>query len=286
MLDTSMYDDDDASAFIPCYNQIKRSGASAKEGSASAPPYPDIAALRAEQQAFVFKIIDEWKEKIDITNVILIGHHPISGYKHKDEKTRVIISFPEFIKLLYSVNERFAHKPINYYYLCADLHLYQIGNIIITPQQAHNDDADEADDTEMAKKLPMHIKQYIVGTGGTKLDPSPFLTDTPLPEDKTCALTDAYKATYHMGEEEIKLSTTEKHGFLEGELYEGKMHFKFIATTGEKFIEEDNMIWRGSQTRKKSPSNATRRFRSVRSNSSGSTKSARSGTMTRKRHSL
>ena len=48
---------------------------------------------------------------------------------------------------------------VNYYYLCADLHLYQEGTIVL-PTEAGPE---------------MRINQYIVGTGGTKLDDSPFL---------------------------------------------------------------------------------------------------------------
>ena len=43
---------------------------------------------------------------------------------------------------------------VNYFYLCADVHLYQEGNIVIKID-------------EMPK---MKIQQYIVGTGGTELD--------------------------------------------------------------------------------------------------------------------
>jgi hypothetical protein len=54
-----------------------------------------------------------------------------------------------------------------YYYLCSDLHLYQKGII-------------EVEVTSEEPKSTMTIQQYIVGTGGTKLDdalPTPIDTE-------------------------------------------------------------------------------------------------------------
>jgi hypothetical protein len=54
------------------------------------------------------------------------------------------------LKEIYSILE----DKVNYFYLCADVHLYQEGNIVI-----------KIDDIPTMK-----IQQYIVGTGGTELD--------------------------------------------------------------------------------------------------------------------
>lgn len=56
-----------------------------------------------------------------------------------------------------------AKPSTKYYYLCADYHSYQDGNVYIP-----------IDDT-----TEMNIKQYIVGTGGTKLD-EPLVNNTPM----------------------------------------------------------------------------------------------------------
>ena len=56
-----------------------------------------------------------------------------------------------------------------YYYLCADLHLYQEGTVLLP-----------IDDGEQ-----MQIQQYIVGTGGTELDPDPRAGFSPQKEFKT-----------------------------------------------------------------------------------------------------
>jgi hypothetical protein len=59
----------------------------------------------------------------------VIGHHPITGYKYKNEMNNLIRSFPGLMELFLSIRLKLVAKKINYYYLCADLHLYQIGTI-------------------------------------------------------------------------------------------------------------------------------------------------------------
>ena len=177
MVDTSMYDTKDAESFLSCYN--------VKTGKT----YTNIKELHTEQQDFVDRMIEKYK--ISIENVIVIGHHPISAYKYKNEQINVIKSFPGLIDLFLSMNEKLVEeqKPINYYYLCADLHLYQVGTIKVGDI--------------------MNIKQYIVGTGGTKLDPSPFLQEGfKLPEDTTCFKNENVEATYEMTPKQIELSTS------------------------------------------------------------------------------
>lgn len=86
-------------------------------------------------------------------NLILVGHHPMISYKKKDdvvETSENILTF--FSDTLMTILNRLKNE-VNYYYLCADLHLYQQGTITF---------ALEGSDVQ--------INQYIVGTGGTKLD--------------------------------------------------------------------------------------------------------------------
>ena len=222
MVDTSMYDTDDATTFLPCYN--------VKTGK----EYQDIEELHTEQQEFVTRMIDRYYDRIE--TIIVIGHHPITGYKYKNEMTKLIRSFPGLMNLFLFIQARLSAKQLNYYYLCADLHLYQIGTITIT-------------DVVTTQPI-MSIKQYIVGTGGTKLDNSPFLMpDLPMPDDTVCFKSATIEASYAMTPEQLSLSTSEKYGFLECELYKRQMYFKFIDADGNKYLENDNII-RKNDTKK------------------------------------
>lgn len=213
-IDTSMYDED-IKDMLSCYKYIDpRTG-------------DTIESLREHQRGLIESAILKYKDN-DIQNIIIVGHHPITGCKLKisdpneapkkkdkskkvdavtDESTasasesasasaseavavavavepkpdkkkdkskkagidenpsdsriqykhHMIKPFPEFIKLL--TNTIFQGSTIKYYYLCADLHLYQTGII----------------DIPVEGPSPMHIEQYIVGTGGTELDEDPFI---------------------------------------------------------------------------------------------------------------
>ena len=123
--------------------------------------------------------ICEQVEKFAGKNIILVGHHPITGYKYKEEKKKdkkkdgkekekkkekktgllLMNASNTFIELLTQIF-RLKGSRVKYYYLCADLHLYQKGIVTISMP------SDE-----------MTIEQYIVGTGGTDLDPSPLKCD-------------------------------------------------------------------------------------------------------------
>ena len=238
MIDSSMYDPEDADSFLPCYNVKTKQN------------YTDISELHAEQQEFVDKTIDKYKNKLK--NVIVIGHHPISGYKYKGGATNLIPSFIGLIKLLYSINQKLINKSINYYYLCADLHLYQHGSITIQ----NKIDADT-----------MLIQQYIVGTGGTKLDSSPFLPEAPsLPSDDKPAFTnDEFSVNYTMTEDQkrIALNASKKYGFLSCELYRGNMYFKFIDTEGVAYSEESRKGKTTRKTRKTTRKTTTRKSRDM-----------------------
>jgi hypothetical protein len=69
------------------------------------------------------------------------------------------------LKSVYQPNKK-------YYYLCADLHLYQEGTVLLP-----------VDDL----KMQMQIHQYIVGTGGTELDPDPRAGFSPKKEFESTA---------------------------------------------------------------------------------------------------
>ena len=96
MIDTSMYDDDDASLFIPCYN--------VKTGK----NYSSIEEVRREQQEFVDRIINTYSS--EIKNVVIIGHHPISGYKYKNNKINLCRLTSSCFNLVVSQCKRVCFK--------------------------------------------------------------------------------------------------------------------------------------------------------------------------------
>jgi hypothetical protein len=168
MIDTSMYvnDSDD---YLPCYQQFHKSNSS--DGNA----IPNIEKLRKDQEDFILGSIKSAPETI--TDIIIIGHHPIIGLKMKEakepkepkelkekktkelkekktkepkeKKLTVLNDMPAFTHIL----KKIYRENINYHYLCADLHLYQKGIVEFN-----------IDDRKMK------VNQYIVGTGGTELD--------------------------------------------------------------------------------------------------------------------
>lgn len=88
-----------------------------------------------------------------IKNLIIVGHHPIISYKNKNNMVgldeNILTGFSDTLTIIVSKLKNEA----KYYYLCADLHLYQHGIITLNANGSNVD-----------------INQYIVGTGGTKLD--------------------------------------------------------------------------------------------------------------------
>ena len=139
MIDTSIYSLV-VEEYLPCYIYFLQR---------TMPNYT-IEEIRKYQIKLIINTITKYK---NIKNLILIGHHPIIGLKIKGRRdTRIndIIEFDNVLKEIYSI----LMDNVNYFYLCADVHLYQEGNIVIKID-------------EMPK---MNIQQYIVGTGGTELD--------------------------------------------------------------------------------------------------------------------
>lgn len=239
MIDTTIYDDKYIKQNIDCYFK-----------------HPDLTHLfnrEDDLSSKVLKVRNNQKEYIQGNilnlnngdNLILIGHHPITGFKFKkgkiDENGKKIkpdsiylIDSPgePFIDMLY--NDIYLHlksKNINYYYLCADLHQYQIGNISIGP--AHQESPLSVNDYMM-------IKQYIVGTGGADLDPYelPMIEEKQNSLNKLEIIDSNFDVNYLMTEEEVKLSD-ETYGFLECDSDgSGELVFKFIKTSKEKKTED------------------------------------------------
>jgi len=137
----------------------------------------NMDVLKANQQNSVKKWIEEANDDENITNIVFVGHHPIVTYKQKEEM--VIDVLPDFIDFL-------QHLKINskkIYYLCADVHFYQRSTINLKEKT---------------------IKQIVVGTGGTTLDPIHSLSQGEMPTE---ILDTDLQFTHH--------ESIEEHGFLE-----------------------------------------------------------------------
>lgn len=141
MIDTSVYSDD-AHIFLKCYNDfINEQFSTANE-------------LIQYQNRLIYSAIEEHNSSVD--NIIIVGHHPITGLKSKKNEIKVINDIPEFIPVLNAIYG-ITGERVNYYYLCADYHSYQHGYITLANG--------------------MDIEQYIAGIGGTELDPDLKLTE-------------------------------------------------------------------------------------------------------------
>ena len=125
------------------------------------------------------------------------------------------------------------NRNLKFYYLCADLHQYQIGSVKI----------EREDDDSI-----MDIKQYIVGTGGTDLDDNPFTSSDPSTSDPSTyeryiesvhlnGDRTEYKIEYSLTPEQIGLSGS-KYGFLQCYDINGSLVFNFINITDLNALSE------------------------------------------------
>jgi len=199
MLDTTVYDilgenepgeEVDSGNTISCYNQYYGVGS--------------LRELKDRQHDAILEFV-KGMEMENVTNLILIGHHPLLYVKVKEDKKkgRTIkkVNLHDIYELLLDINREL--QGVNYYYLCADYHNYQRGTVTI-------------DGGEMGK---MKIAQYIVGTGGTELDPPLGEVDLekPIAYDGTVNATYAFREDLH------------QHGFLVGTITPDVPLFEFIA---------------------------------------------------------
>lgn len=191
LIDTSMYDDNDIAEMLPCYKKMTGyAGITMKE------------ELRDQQLLFIQDAIAAFQG----TNIIFIGHHPITGYKFKKKEHILIKAFPSFLAMLKNIYQ--PNKK--YYYLCADLHLYQEGTVLLP----------------VGADQQMQIQQYIVGTGGTELDPDPRAGFSPQKDFKTAIGETA--GSYSMTPTQERNSVKE-FGFLVCDFHDpAKLKFKFI----------------------------------------------------------
>ena len=165
MLDTSMYSNEDKNLkkVETCYQRLF------KIHNLDNPNKDTIKNVRELQKKRVESFIDEkLLPKLEkIKNIIVIGHHPLICFKTDETKDTITgLKTPETETLAWNeLNKLYfdsiygklkKNKHINYFYLCADLHQYQVGDVIITNNSNSRDQ--------------MSIKQYVVGTGGSRLE--------------------------------------------------------------------------------------------------------------------
>lgn len=176
MIDTSIYEDDSKS-YLRCYKDFFKNDTEIDRPI-------NIASLRQHQREKIKNVLENYKG--NIKNIILVGHHPIMYLKYKEDKDEkkdkpgksekedkskteksekekpeksekktkekgIIIRDDINIK---SLLEEIYIPGVTYHYLCSDLHLYQKGLLTLN----------------FGEGKIMEIQQYIVGTGGTKLD--------------------------------------------------------------------------------------------------------------------
>jgi len=202
-IDTSIYElEKDTTTYLPCYNTFFKNNPFYKDTQLN---FSSISDLRKHQiENIIEAITDAQSQNTTIKHVIIVGHHPIFQIKFK-EKEKVPIKFTSDIHLGFKpvLTEIYNKLPeARFYYLCSDLHLYQEGIIAL----------------EVTKDKPMTIDQYIVGTGGTKLDPK-------LPEPEAMEKTHtAENITYKF------IREIQDHGYLECIITKGSYpQFKFIG---------------------------------------------------------
>jgi hypothetical protein len=193
MIDSSLYMKD-AEELMECYNLLLSRNLRSIE---------DIIKI---QSLFVLNTIKKNIGKF--TNLVLIGHHPITGNKIK-KGIKLIKPFLEFINLFLDIYNILGDE-INYNYLCADLHLYQEGIIKIDN---------------------MIIQQYIVGTGGTKLDDNSKV----FPEFSEIEVKN-HNIKYQM------FNSIKKHGFLHCQIYGEHFDCAFVEAINRN-IDGGNKLY-------------------------------------------
>lgn len=158
MIDTNLYT---LKTNIKCYDELKSNSTSNSEDKYSGSEERKLTSNSESNEGFSklqLSMIRKQLKKVDklINNqkkILIIGHEPICTSRSKKNKDKFEIHM-EMIKYFFEpLLDKFKNKEI--IYLCADTHLYQTGLININGNQ---------------------IYQYIVGTGGAKLDDCPIET--------------------------------------------------------------------------------------------------------------
>jgi hypothetical protein len=188
MIDTTIYESE-SDQDVGCYNELDFGKDIEKMGK-----------LQEKQKTTVLGILDTHKHK---KNIILIGHHPIISTKSKTKEGKTKLQVDYLLKFIEMINELvttyIAEDKKKLYYLCADTHLYQKGNITFSNATV--------------------IEQHIVGTGGADLDEVNSTNDLPInAKDEISKFIKSYKI-----DENIKTN-----GYLECNLSSDGLTTNFI----------------------------------------------------------
>ena len=175
--------------FLPCYTLFLSQN------------FNTIDDVKEYQYNLIFQKINQYNATRSIKNLIIIGHQPITGIKYKEGiKQPPLNDIPYFKPVLLEIYNLLGSE-IKYFYLCADLHLYQEGLITLTNEEEQKE---------------MEIKQFIVGTGGTELDDA-------IPNDINFVLS---SETIHYN----MISSKQECGVLKCEVDGLEPKFEFIST--------------------------------------------------------
>jgi hypothetical protein len=168
MIDTNMYNGE----ILDCYDEILDEATKGEIQKIESGLDASLKAKAKKTMAFQKfqrdKIILALNSSSVYKNIIICGHHPLIGAKNSryiaklkkdkiDNKDKIEYKFKQGIDAqsyeLYDLLLDISKYGEKFFYLCADIHNYQKG---------------EVDITRGGKE--MHIEQYIVGTGGAELD--------------------------------------------------------------------------------------------------------------------
>ena len=269
MLDTSMYEID-SKAYLHCYKTFFR-----QFGRHLYIPLDfdissaNIHQIQEYQQRCIQLAIERAIRRGNIRNLVVIGHHPIVNVKTKNETAFITTDIPAFKSVLVNMIQQIANpteRQINVTYLCADLHLFQCGDIYI--------------ENEASVNHPFLIKQFIVGSGGTELD-------DPIPADNKVKF---LNRPHIFDKSEYSSYTlryeTPSNGFAEYKIIDGSTHVvSFIPTDKDlpspDFITTDFLPTRNtfflSQVNANNPSSfgkTTRRLATIRQEPSSLSRSS------------
>jgi hypothetical protein len=207
-------------------DKSKSKKATDKSVSKATKPPKDIPDECAGEMSDKMKIIDDQNRMIiDIINspkknVIICGHEPLLNYRHKD--MNIHEWHPQIIEVLSNIDPRDIDPDKSIYYICADTHLYQ--------------------EFTLNFKNGLKVKQYTVGTRGTKLDDTAIPNEqpiygAPIPLDLMC----------QFKEYPILHRSTAAHGYLVCENNkDGSLSFEFKNVTGEglwEIVHADREAW-------------------------------------------
>lgn len=213
MIDSTIYDNEEFDDCYECYRAVDRAFDTDDKTIIQ-------TRVKQTQNDFINNVTTEIKTNSNIQNVVIVGHHPLMGFKIKEKKGVEIVETlysADLIEFIYNkIFNQINNPNIKYYYLCADLHQYQSGNVSINGK--------------------MQIRQYIVGTGGAKLDKydkNLIMSSHNANYSKT---TNDIISTYQMSNEDLDNSTAE-NGFLICEkVDDGNLSFKFETTSGRVIV--------------------------------------------------